>query len=288
MAGPSQHPIHTNLAPPADEKDYFDVSDYENDIEAARATTPIRKSNESSPTTSVYDLLTTAPDDTVAAAQPYVTYHFYHTKSHLNLQLTRVDAHGNETHFYVDNSTFTPGKPDVTLRTGQSKDGGDVVGVCRFNFMFGNFIIGLGDPGKEFRHNKAEDDSLPKSTDTVRWERMKRHGYFSKRYWEFNDPDPSQPSHSYHWKRTHDKKLGANMSTRNKKLVDVQSGNIVAVFATNSFKSWRKMGKLEVFVDTEQRGMWETMVLVSFLGILENGRRKERSAAGRGGGGGGA
>ena len=91
------------------------------------------------------------------------------------------------------------------------------------------------------------------------------------------------------WKRTHS--VGADgdspsaFSSRNYKLEDELTGQIVAVFTSSSYKSMRKNGKLQVAAGYGPD--FDLMVLITSLAMYEKTRRSRGKAGGGGGGGGG-
>lgn len=233
-----------------------------------------RRSNESSPTASIYDLDTLT--DAENSARPVKEYSFFNSTSHLDILIVpgarsaRDTEPEKEAMYYVDNSMVNPNKADVTVREGPGKKG-KVVGACRMRFGFGNYHISLGDPDEV----------------NTEWVDMKRHGAFKTRYWEFSMTitEDSLKRHTFTWKRTHDKTLGASSSLKNKKLVDEDTKEVVAIYLSNNLKSWKKMGKFIILKDYGPK--WDVMVLVSLLGLIEKQRRKRRSAMFPGGAGGG-
>lgn len=225
-----------------------------------------RRSNESSPTTSVYDLNTLVAAEIANSAQPVKEYSFFNSPSHLDIFIlagarsAKDTKPENEAMYYVDNSMINPNKPDVTLRIGPGKDG-KIVGVCRMRFGLWTYHIGLGDPDNE----------------DIEWEDMKCHGAFKTRHWEFSMPVAEGSSkHTFTWKRTHDKMLGATSSLKNRKLIDEDTKEVVAVYLKNNLKGWKKMGKFVIFKDYGPK--WELMVLITLLGLIERQRRKRRYA----------
>lgn len=258
-----------NLAPEAATRKETSPFEDSSDDELAGGATPMRRSNESSPTASVYSL---AGTETAVSTKPTKEYSFFNSTSHLDILIVPGAKSAKDTNpekdaiYFVDNSMINPGKADVTVRAGSGK-GGNIVGVCRMRFGFGTYNIGLGDPDH---------------TDTE-WEAMKRHGAFKTRRWEFSMPvaEGSFKRHTFTWKRTHDKSVGATHSLRNKKLIDEETKEVVAVYLTNHLKSWKKMGKLIVLRDYGEK--WELMVLISLLGLIERQRRKRRTAVFAGG-----
>src|SRR5205823_5635429 len=91
------------------------------------------------------------------------------------------------------------------------------------------------------------------------------------------------------WKRTHSIGVGDSMPTklsmRNFKLVEENTGEVVAVWANNGGKSFKKAGKFQLNRDYGQD--WDIFVLLTGLSLLEKVRRRARHSSGGGGGGGG-
>ena len=78
---------------------------------------------------------------------------------------------------------------------------------------------------------------------------------------------------------------GAAHSLQNFKLLDEESGEIVATFANNGLKSWKKKGKFRI-VEGLYGTEWEKAALLTGLCLIERARRRQRAS--RAGGGGGA
>lgn len=225
-----------------------------------------RRSNESSPTVSVYDRESTVAEETANKAQPVKEYSLFNSPGHLDIYVLQGSWPAKDTDpekealYYVDNSLL-PKKADVTLRHGPGKHG-NIVGVCRLRFGFGTYHIGLGDP---------EDDR-------TEWEDMKRHGAFKTRNWQFSMPvHGSTQRHAFTWKRTRDEHGHGNpvVALGNKKLVDEETNEVVAVYLINHVKSWKKLGKLVIYKDYGSK--WQLMVLISLLSLIEKKRRKIRA-----------
>ena len=88
------------------------------------------------------------------------------------------------------------------------------------------------------------------------------------------------------WKRT--RHVGVDeskprLSSRNFKLVDERTNEVVAVFTSDL--SLNKCGRMQIRADFGES--FDTMVLLSYVSIYEKARRRERSSGGGGGGGGG-
>lgn len=229
-------------------------------LDIARAPASLRKSQEPSPTQSLY-----SEDDGSAAGGK--EFSIYHTGSHLNLRIVRGAAPSKTTEpkrdaeFYVDNSMWTPGKPDVTLIAGPEKKGA-VVAVVKISPLFRHLTVGFGDP------KSAEGDE-------VKFEKVNKDGVFKSKGWSFCIEAPElNGREDFVWKRTKDASLGAQ-HWDSRKLVRKETGEPVAVFLSNGIKSWRKMGKLKIMQD--YGGNWEMMVLCSLIGLIEAVRRQRRA-----------
>jgi hypothetical protein len=198
----------------------------------------------------------------------------YHTRSHYSL---RVKTAEKVPLYYVDNSSFRIGTPDVTLHVGDEKTG-PVKAACKFVTFSSGSKLCLGDP---------------KDSNAI-WEDLKKESIDHSRYrWEM-----SIGGHGYGggerrgflWKRTHTVGVGdskpGKISTRNFKLVDETTGEILAVFANNGPKSYSKLGKFEIYPNNYGDD-WETMMLLSGLSLIEKERRRARARNNGGGGGGG-
>jgi hypothetical protein len=246
------------LAPPADDS---------SGDEGSGISTPNRRSNESSPTASLYDHDNVDKgEETAHGAKLIHEYSFFNSTSRLNTisvpggksaKDTKVEE---EAKYHAENSMWMPGKPGVILRAGPTKEG-TIAGVCRLGFGSGTLNVGLGDPDQN----------------DTKWEAVKRHGIFNKEHYEFSIPvNEGSERTTFCWKRTHDKAIGAGLSLKNKKLIDVKTKEVVALYLTNHLKSWRKKGKLIIYKSYGEA--WELMVITSLLGLMEKQRRRRVSS----------
>lgn len=276
---PAYHLPNPSYLAPADEKYLYDPYSPSASRPASPLPppTPHRGSHESSANESDYDpsmkALMTTP-----ATPPFRTLNVMHTKSHINMRI--ADAATGQILYYVDNSSFTPGKPDVTLCHGSEKTD-PTAGVAKWSSMYSKHLkIGVG--------NLLEAAGEKNMT----WEEVRtghiRHPEFR---WSITSPVSGQ-RHEFAWVRMHGTEAltaageGTNtMSFKNFKLVEsakrglTGEGEVLAVYASNTFKSWSKMGKILVKVDGAARGWggeWEVMVLLSVLGLVEMSRRRAR------------
>jgi hypothetical protein len=241
--------------------------DASSDDDVADAATPIRRSGESSPTESIYD-------DPILDAksgpgrQVVKEYSLYRNRLSRDIALvpgsisTKEANPATDAVFFADYAPAISGKPNLTLRLGPSKDGSQVLGVCRFGVGAGAYVVGISDP---INGNDSQ----------VQWEKMKRHGILNTREWTISIP-VGDKRQNFSWKSTHDKSVGAGKSFRNKKLIDEETGEVVAVFLVNGLKSWKKMGKLTLYKDSGEN--WETIVLLTLLGLIERTRRVSQAA----------
>lgn len=181
------------------------------------------------------------------------TYHIYHTLFHHDYNIF-VD----ETQLlHVDNSTFTPKKPDLTFHAGADNNA-PVVSVCKFQHFSRHMKIGLGDP---------------KYPNDVAWEDLKSKSVMSLKY--RMEVTVNGARKSFIWKRS--------MFGEDLRLSDEETNDEVARF-NSTFFSFTKSGRLEV-----QRSYgpgFDLMVLTTALGLAEKHRREESNAAGAAGGGG--
>ncbi|KAL4878278.1 hypothetical protein BJY04DRAFT_196138 [Aspergillus karnatakaensis] len=200
-------------------------------------------------------------------------YHIYHTAVRYDYRVS--DADKNYV-FFVYNSHLTPTKADITVHAGED-NAAPVVGVCKLLHLSRHCKVGLGDP---------------QQTGAMVWEDLQCQNMTMTKYrWQMSVPTPHGGSERrwFVWKRTHshgaDGDSPAFFSLRNFKLLDEQTGNVVAVFTSNSFKSVRKNGKLQVAADYGPD--FDLMALITLLGIYERIRRRTGGKGGGGGSGGG-
>lgn len=236
--------------------------------------TPRRGSHESSAGESDYD-----PEikPFMSTTNTFRIYDILNTKSHINARI--VDASTRQPVYYVDNSSFTPGKPDVTLCRGVDKTD-PVVGTARWSHMYSKHLnVSLGD--------QTSTEVASGSRHHPEWK------------WSVTGADGQR--HTFAWSRLHGQDAmdagGNKVSSKNFKLVyladatQTGNGDVLATFASNRLKSWSKLGKVIVSVDGAGKGWgtdWEVLVLLSVLGLVEMSRRRSRSRRGNAGGGGGS
>lgn len=160
-------------------------------------------------------------------------------------------------HFHVDNSTFRPGKPDLTFHAG-SDTTAPIAAVCKFHNFSANTDIGLADP------NQANE---------MNWVCMSRQGLVKMQYGFPMDVGDHRPHH-FTWKSTQSMGTGR---TGNLKLVDGSTQEVVAVFSSSSSFSKRKTGSLDIYVDYGER--FQLLVLSTGLAVREKLRRASNAAS---------
>lgn len=199
-------------------------------------------------------------------------YHVYHTMFHHDYTVLSTDK---TPLFYIDNSSFTPKKPDLTFHAGIDKNA-PVVGVSKFLHFSRHMKLGLGDP---------------QNINTVEWEDLVSQNFKHNKYrWQMTVRGVSGAERrAFMWKRTHSVAVEGSSasiwSSRNFKLVDEKTGQIVAIFTSSAFKSVKKSGKLQI--SSNYGHEFDLMVLITVLSLYEKQRRRENSRNGGGGGGGG-
>lgn len=193
-------------------------------------------------------------------------YHVYNTYWRNDYNITTADK---QQLYHVDNSSFTPKKPDLTVHAGTDNQA-PIVAVCKFRHLSRNFRVGLGDP---------------QNPNQVDWEEVAAHGVVREKYrWQINLPHGRQ---AFVWKHTHSVGVDqsfSSLSNRNFKLEDERSGHIVALFSSTSM-SLKKSGKFQVYANYGRE--FEVMALLSVLALYEKERRRAAASGGGGGGGGG-
>ncbi|KAJ5992906.1 hypothetical protein N7451_008630 [Penicillium sp. IBT 35674x] len=173
--------------------------------------------------------------------------------------------------YFGEVSSFKHAKPDLTLHRGSAD--APVVAASKLLKLSGDFKLALGDP----------DD-----VNNVQWEDMTRESWMHQTYrFEVNTSSQSRDTHGQRrallWKRT--RSVGVDGSSpswnsRNFKLVDELSGDLVAVFTSK--RSIGQCGRLQI---KEEHGQWfDTLVLLSYLSLYERFERHNRQAAAAAGG----
>lgn len=251
--------------------------------------TPRRRHSESSVSGSEYDL-SSVPEAKILPAK-HKEYALIHASNHLDLKIFSPTVTDPSTFtektskplYFVDNSVFTHGTPDVALIDGVDKTG-PIIASAKFSMFSKKTAIGLGSP------NTPQD---------VVWEELKRVSKGTSKYaWTMTIPDTNPKTRkTFVWTRTHDEQyvskdpdVGTRLGHRHLKLIDEATSEVVALYLDNGFKSWKKKGKFQIWQSWGSE--WELMLLLTGLSVIEKARRRSRArraamANGGGGGGGG-
>jgi hypothetical protein len=162
---------------------------------------------------------------------------------------------------YVRSSSFTIGKPDLTYHAGET-DQAPITAVCKFINFSRHSKIGFGDPNNP----------------NIIWEDLKRYKLTNHYRMEMTLDNNEGIRKAFVWKRTNHTPIGDDMpamlSTKNFKLIDEQTEELVAVYVNNGVKSWEKCGKFQINVN--YGAQFDVMVLITGLSLLEKERRRER------------
>ncbi|RAL04330.1 uncharacterized protein BO80DRAFT_347568 [Aspergillus ibericus CBS 121593] len=178
--------------------------------------------------------------------------------------------------YRVENSSLTPNKPDLTFHAG-SDNNGPTVAVCKFLHFSRHLKVGLGDP---------------RDVNSITYEDLLAQDHRHAKYrWQMTmQAANGYERQSFLWTRTHnvgvqeDSKTN-KFSNRNFKLVEEQTGRVVAVF-TNSVWAFKDTGRLQVYVDYGRD--FDLMALTTVLALYEKARRRRDASAASGGAAGGA
>ncbi|KAL2865260.1 uncharacterized protein BJX67DRAFT_383000 [Aspergillus lucknowensis] len=224
------------------------------------ASGPARRGSQSSADASIYS--TVAP--THASSR---LFHVYHRRRRNDFGLYTDDKAPLA---YVRTSSITPGKPDLTYHAGETDDA-PVAAVCKFLNFSRHCKVGLGDPNRDARN--------------VVWEDLIRHKLTT--HYRFEITLPGGERRAFVWKRTNSVGIGDDkpsfLGTRSFKLQDERTEELIAVYLNNGAKSWKKCGKFQINVD--YGSIFDKMVFITGLALLEKEIRRSRSAGGGGGGG---
>ncbi|PHH60291.1 hypothetical protein CDD81_1881 [Ophiocordyceps australis] len=180
-----------------------------------------------------------------------------------------VTPHGDNL-YYVERSVCRPGKADLTMHLGPDKTA-PVAAVCHMPHLSGNLKIGLGDPSRP---------------EAMQWEDMIKQTLTASEYqWAMTDLpqrranlDPARTAPlRFAWKRTHSVAADGlslwSLSTRNYKLIDLDTGQRAAVFTSD--RTATRCGVLQI--DATHGPDFDLMVIATCLGLYEKAYRRSQS-----------
>lgn len=204
--------------------------------ELSRPPTPLRRASESSTSLSTYS--TALP-----STSPTTTLSLYNTSSHLDLRIHPGSAATTPALYNVHNSCFPPSSPDVTLLSASSQ----ILGVVHLSIFRSVLKVCVGDP--------AAKNPI--------WEDVERKSR-TKREYAWSWAGDGGERREYIWRRTRHgldgneaggdgggekekgKEKGGKVHYGSWKLLDVATGEVVALFAHNGIRSWKKMGRMQI------------------------------------------
>lgn len=161
-----------------------------------------------------------------------------------------------EPKYYVETSTFKPGKPDLTVHSGNAKTG-PIIGVCKIGHTFEK-MIGLGDPSGDIN--------------SVQWETLKQHGLFGGLTFKFEfEYDTEGDRKSFTWTRI------SRYPEHYKLVMDGRESEPLAEYSgtwLGKFGKGRERGKLAVIKGKGER--WELAVLLTAVTMIETTKRRTR------------
>ena len=178
-----------------------------------------------------------------------------YNSSLLNIRICPSDS--DVTAFYVDNSVLQPDAPNITLYNGADSKA-PIIGVVHLTLTSTN-TIGLGNPTTD--------------PNGVIWEKLERVSKWSHATYQFNYASNAPgPTAKYTWKRVSRTPLIGNYSLQ---LVEESKPDVVlAAFMTGSGVRVKTRGRLLI---REGNGeLWERMVLLAALSVIELTRRRLR------------
>lgn len=184
-----------------------------------------------------------------------------------DMQVVAIDQFDNgNLEYSIVVTAWKSKRAGVTLHAGESPTG-RVLGVAHFRWN-GQVTLGLGDPVN--------------NPMAVVWEEMKKASVWKNKFtFEFTDIDdhdvdsPLSQDHRrrrFLWQRTTDANDGvvgfaAKFTMRNYRLVDQDTGELIAIFLSGTIKNLKDKGKLRIFRKLSPD--LEKFVILSWATILE-------------------
>jgi hypothetical protein len=178
--------------------------------------------------------------------------------------------------FYINNSTFTPGKPSVTLSLGSKE--GPILGVLKLG-VFSENTVGLGNPNR----------------DEMEYERLKRVSNWTHGTYEFDYGNRGDRK-TYTWQRTRQPIFGDQPDMELRENLETGGmGEVLAIYKGSQGFFTKQRGAFFIRKGmTRESGVekkledwsnWELMILLTGCGIIEGARRRARARRHGGGGG---
>jgi hypothetical protein len=175
-----------------------------------------------------------------------------------------INDDGGKTIYYADVSRWT-GAPDIVLHNGETKDH-PVAAIARFRCSR-HLRLGVGDPADE---------------PAMVWEEMKNTNKLAhSRYrLEVTNNEPGIPGQrrAVLFQRTRSKEDGVTnrLSCMNYKIVDEETGELLAMYLATGWKDWKKRATLHI-KSGFLKGNAEVLVVLGMCGLIEKKWRRDNS-----------
>ncbi|KAK6535904.1 hypothetical protein TWF281_000155 [Arthrobotrys megalospora] len=201
----------------------------------------------------------------------YSTYTVEFAKKSFHMDYLIKDA-TDRPFLYVDNKAFPAafrgGRPDVIVHEG-GDDTGPIVFASRSNIIGNVHELCFGDPAVSNRYTELKLKNWVSLTTT----------------WSPPDCDKK-----YKFERIYGKEAealgGRKTSLLSLKLTDIETGELMATYVNDGFKTWRKAGTYQIKHNPEVGDEWDKFV-ICVCGVLTEKERRARRWRSHGGGGGG-
>lgn len=180
--------------------------------------------------------------------------------SYSNMRVCPLNLTGGD-YYYVENRSFIPNRPGVTLRLGTEKKA-PCVAAAHLDYFKNSNMLGLGN----MEHAPA----------SVRWERLHKDSFWTHMRYSFSFEWEDGVVKKYEWHRT--KNIYWVQDQGNLVLVEEGKHDVMAQYKGKEFAQVQKQrGALDVRkMDGERAVAWERMVILSWAVIVELQRRRTR------------
>ncbi|KAK6357654.1 hypothetical protein TWF718_001961 [Orbilia javanica] len=217
------------------------------------------------------DLQDTESTTGVPQLPGYSTYTVEFAKNSFHMDYLIKDA-TDKPFLYVDNKAFPAafrgGKPDVIVHEGGDNTG-PIVFASRSNVIGTCHEICFGDPALSPHYTELKLKNWVSLTTT------------------WSPPDSEK---KYKFERIYGKEAeilgGRRASMLSLKLTDVETGEIMATYLNDGFKTWRRAGTYQIKRNPEIGDEWDKFV-ICVCGVLTEKERRARRWRSHGCGGGG-
>jgi hypothetical protein len=173
-----------------------------------------------------------------------------------------IKDEGGKTIYYADVSRWT-NAPDIVLHIGETKHH-PIAAIARFR-VSRHLQLGLGDPADELM---------------MVWEEMKNMKRLAHSRYRLevtsNEPCGSGQRRAIIFQRTHAKEDGVTnrLSVMNYKLVDEETGEVLAVYLATGWKDWKKRATLHI-KSRFLAGNAEVLAVLGMCGLVEKKWRRD-------------